>query len=214
MRVVFFSIHDFERSALTAANGAGHELVFLKPRLDPTTVELAARAEAICVFVNDDASGKVLDRLSELGVRYIALRSAGFNNVDLKRANELGIRAANVPEYSPYAVAEHTVALILGLNRRLVKAHNRVHEMNFSLDGLVGFDLHGKVAGIVGLGRIGVVVARILHGFGCELLGFDPAADPDPAERYGVRYVDMDTLCRESDIITLHAPLTAATRYM
>ena len=214
MKIVFYSIHNFEREFLTRANKEGHELLLLGARLDRQTVELAAGADAICIFVNDDASTPIVERLAAMGVQYVALRSAGFNQIDLKRAGELGISVANVPEYSPYAVAEHTVALILALNRRIARAHNRVREMNFSLDGLVGFDLHGKTVGLVGLGRIGAVVARIMHGFGCKLLGHDPNMAPELERDLGVRSVDLPTLFAESDIISLHAPLMAATRHM
>lgn len=214
MKIAVFSAHRFEQSFLEAANRQGHELVMISARLDRQTVELAAGCEAVCLFVNDDGSAAVIERLGELGVRFIALRSAGYNHVDLVRAGELGIRAAYVPEYSPYAVAEHTVALMLALNRRLVRAHNRVREMNFSLDGLVGFDMRGKTVGVVGTGRIGAAVARILHGFGCNLVAYDPYPNHDLVTRYDLRYVDMETLCRESDIVTLHLPLTPQTRYI
>lgn len=214
MKIAVFSAHRFEQPFLEAANRQGHELVMIPTRLDRQTVELAAGFDAVCLFVNDDGSADVIERLHELGVRFLALRSAGYNHVDLVRASELGLRAAYVPEYSPYAVADHTVALMLALNRRLVRAHNRVREMNFSLDGLVGFDMRGKTAGVVGTGRIGAAVASILHGFGCNLIGYDPYPDAELAERYDLRYADMETLCRESDIVTLHLPLTPATRYI
>lgn len=214
MRVAFFSAHQFERRFLETANRVPHDLVFLPVRLDRQTVELAAGSDAVCLFVNDDGSAEILERLAELGIRFIALRSAGYNHVDLVRAHELGMRVAYVPEYSPYAVAEHTVALMLALNRKLIRANSRVREMNFSLDGLVGFDMRGRTVGIVGTGRIGRAVARILHGFGCALLGYDPFPNPEVESEFGLQYVDMETLSRLSDIVTLHLPLTPETRYI
>jgi D-lactate dehydrogenase len=214
MRITVFDTHKFERASLLAANNHRHKITFLELELGEQTTELARGADAITIFVNDDASASVLNQLAKLGVKYIALRSAGYNHIDLKRARELGLRVANVPAYSPYAVAEHTVALMLALNRKLIRANNRVKESNFSLDGLVGFDMNGKIAGIVGTGKIGAVVARILNGFGCQLLGFDPNPDLELISNYQLRYVDLETLCRESDIITLHAPLVEATKYI
>jgi D-lactate dehydrogenase len=175
---------------------------------------LAQGCEAVCIFVNDDASEKILRKLHSLDIKYLVLRSAGFNHLDLQTAKELGMRAARVPEYSPYSVAEHTVALMLALNRKLVRANSRVRDGNFSLDGLTGFDMHGKTAGIIGLGKIGRAVASIMKGFGCRLIGYDPFPDDTWVKESGVRLEDIDTLCRESDIITLHAPLCEETRYM
>ncbi|MCS6809555.1 MAG: 2-hydroxyacid dehydrogenase, partial [Candidatus Kapabacteria bacterium] len=159
-------------------------------------------------------SAEVLDKLYDAGVRYIALRSAGFNHVDIQRARELGFRVANVPAYSPYAVAEHTVALMLALNRKIVRASNRVRDLNFSLDGLVGFDMNGKTVGIIGTGKIGSVVAKILHGFGCRLLCYDIKPDPELERLYAAVFTDLSTLCAESDIITLHTPLLPETKYL
>ncbi|RYY65775.1 MAG: 2-hydroxyacid dehydrogenase [Chitinophagaceae bacterium] len=214
MTVALFSTHAFEKETLRKALAPAHELRLLAPALSADTAALAAGAEAVCLFVNDDASAPVLKQLAALGVRYLVLRSAGFNNVDLETAKALGLRVARVPAYSPYAVAEHTVALILGLNRKLVKAHNRIREGNFSLDGLIGFDLHGKTAGIVGTGKIGQLVAQILRGFGCNVLAFDPAPDAAWAAAHEVHYVSLEELLATSDIISLHAPLTPQTHYL
>ncbi len=168
----------------------------------------------VALFVNDDASAPVLDSLYKLGVRFIALRSAGFNHVDLKHTQMLGIRVANVPGYSPYAVAEHTVAMMLALNRKLISAHNRIMEPNFSLDGLVGFDMNGQTAGIIGTGKIGSVVAKILHGLGCRILAYDQQINQKIVKAYQVEYVDLETLCRQCDIITLHVPFLKETRHI
>jgi D-lactate dehydrogenase len=218
MNVVFFDAHGFEQEAFEAANAAlgdkKHNLIMVKANLNEATAELARGSEAVSIFVNDNASAQVLEKLHAVGVRYIALRSAGFNHVDIPRALELGFRLANVPAYSPYAVAEHTVALMLALNRKIVRASNRVRDLNFSLDGLVGFDMNGKTAGIVGTGKIGAVVAKILHGLGCRLLCYDLYPDSSLEKLYGARFVSLDELCAESDIITLHTPLTPETKYL
>jgi D-lactate dehydrogenase len=214
MKATFFDTHKFEKEYLVNSNNGRHELSFLKVGLNEETAELARGAEVIVIFVNDDASAPVLEKLVSMNIRHIALRSAGYNHVDIKRAKELGLRVANVPAYSPYAVAEHTVALMLALNRKLIRANNRVKELNFSLDGLVGFDMNGKTAGVVGIGTIGSVVVKILHGFGCKLLGSDIYQNPELVEKYGLVYTDLETLFRESDIITLHAPLIESTKYM
>ncbi|MBI2944063.1 MAG: 2-hydroxyacid dehydrogenase [Candidatus Wallbacteria bacterium] len=214
MKIACFSVKPYDREFLLGANSAfGHELTFLEPHLSHETVALAAGFPAICVFVNDRLDRSVLEGLASGGCRLVALRCAGFNNVDLAAANALGITVVRVPAYSPHAVAEHTVALILALNRRLHRAYNRVREGNFALDGLLGFDLHGKVAGIVGTGKIGAVVARILHGFGCRLLATDAVQNPD-CLALGVEYVPLHGLLRQSDIVTLHCPLTPQTRYL
>lgn len=214
MKVAVFSTHIFEKSILQQAANSKHELVLIDVPLSATTAVLAQNCEAVSIFVNDDASEAVLQKLKEQGIRFLVLRSAGFNNVDIKAAETLGIKVARVPEYSPYAVAEHTVALMLALNRKLIKAHNRVHDSNFTLDGLTGFDMHGKTAGIIGLGKIGRVVAKILNGFGCHLLATDPFPNPKLEKELNLSFVDIDTLCQRSDIITLHSPLTEETKYM
>lgn len=214
MNITCFDAHTFEKEFLLKAAAGKHQIQFLKLQLTTETVELAKGADALLLFVNDDGSAPILEKLHSFGIRYIALRSAGFNHIDLAKAKELGIRVANVPAYSPYAVAEHTVALMLALNRKLTKAHNRIRESNFSLTGLVGFDMNGKTAGIIGTGKIGSVVAKILNGFGCRLLGYDILPNMTLAERYGLRYVDLPTLYKESDIITLHTPLLPSTKYL
>ena len=214
MKVAIYSTHQFEKQYLIDANQSVHEFIMLAESLNQKTSSLTIGCEAVSLFVNDDASATVLDSLHECGVKFMALRSAGFNHVDLKHAMKLGIRVANVPGYSPYAVAEHTAVMILGLNRKLISAHNRIMELNFSLDGLVGFDMNGKTAGILGTGKIGSITAKILHGFGCRILAYDQHANPDIIKAFHAHYVDLETLFRESDIITLHVPLLKETRHI
>ncbi|MBL8829833.1 MAG: 2-hydroxyacid dehydrogenase [Planctomycetaceae bacterium] len=214
MRVAIFSTKPYDQQFFTTANERhSFELTFFEPRLTIETVGLAADFEAVCAFVNDRLDAPLLERLARHGTRLIALRCAGFNNVDLAAAERLGIRVVRVPAYSPHAVAEHTVGLILTLNRKLHRAYSRVREGNFSLQGLLGFDLFERTVGIVGTGQIGAVVANILHGFGCRLLGFDPFPNPACAS-IGVKYVALDELLAQSDIITLNCPLTPATRHL
>jgi len=214
VRVTFFSARPYDRAAFQAANAqVGHDLVFLEPHLNVQTARLAAGSAAVCAFVNDTIDAPVLEALASLGVRLIALRSSGFNNVDLARANDLGIVVARVPAYSPHAVAEHAVTLILSLNRKLPRAVARVRDGNFALEGLVGFDLHGRTIGIIGTGKIGSVFARIMNGFGCRLLAIDPAPN-DECRALGVEYVDRDELFAGADIISLHCPLTPQTRHI
>lgn len=214
MKTCIFSNHHFEEKHLLQANNNRHDLHLLDVKLDERTAALAKGCEAVSLFVSDNALADVLKVLHENGVKYLVLRSAGFNHVDLAAAKELGFRVARVPAYSPYAVAEHTVALMLALNRKLIRAHNRVRELNFSLDGLTGFDMHGKTAGVIGTGKIGSAVVRILHGFGCRILTHDQYENEELKTLSGVKYTDCSTLCRESDIITLHVPLNPHTRYL
>jgi D-lactate dehydrogenase len=214
MRVAVFSCKPYDETYLkAAAEGSGHALDFLEARLSCEQVRLAAGYPAVCVFVHDDLGARVLRALSDGGTELVALRAAGFNNVDLAVAAEVGIRVARVPAYSPHAVAEHAVALILSLVRRTHRAYNRVRDGNFALDGLLGYDLHGKSVGIVGSGRIGTVFARIMAGFGCRLLAYDPYPSEE-MRTLGARYVELPELFAESDIIALHAPLTAATHHL
>ena len=214
MQVAVFSTHAYDRRFFDAANAAhGHDLRYFEARLAPATAGLAAGSPAVCAFVNDQLNAAALETLAAGGTQLIALRSAGFNHVDLPAARTLGMTVSRVPAYSPHAVAEHAVALMLSLNRRMHRAYARVREGNFALDGLLGFDFHGRTAGIVGTGAIGAVVARILQGFGCRVIAYDVAPDEACASA-GVEYVPLDELWAASDIITLHAPLTPATRHM
>jgi D-lactate dehydrogenase len=214
MKVGIFSTKQYVRQFFDTANRHfGHELVYFESRLTADTVSLAEGFEAVCPFVNDKITEEVLHRLAQHGTRLIAMRSAGFNNVDIEAAARSGITVARVPAYSPNSVAEHTIALIMTLNRKVCRAFARVREGNFSLDGLLGFDLFAKTVGIVGTGRIGATVACILHGFGCHLLAHDVHHNPE-CEALGVRYVNLPTLFAESDVITLHCPLTRETWHM
>lgn len=214
MRIACFSAKPYDRAFFAAANQAGgHALTFLEPALSYETAALAAGFQAVCLFVNDVADRPTLERLAAGGTRAIALRCAGFNNVDLAAATELGLPVVRVPAYSPHAVAEHAVGLMMMLNRKLHRAYNRVREGNFALDGLLGFDLHGKTVGVIGTGRIGAVACRILSGFGCSVLAHDPVVDAGVAA-LGVRYLALDELLGLSDVVTLHAPLTPATRHL
>lgn len=214
MKTTVFSTHKFEESHLLFANKGKHELNLFETRLTNNTASLAQGSEAISLFTSDDASAKVLEKLSAFGVKYIALRTAGFNNVSIEKAAELGIKISRVPAYSPYAIAEHTVALMLALNRKLIRAHNRVRDMNFSLNGLTGFDMHGKTVGVMGTGKIGTILIKILNGFGCKILAYDSNEKGTLIKQYGVRYTDCKTLCTESDIISLHVPLTQDTKHL
>ena len=214
MRVAVFSSKPYDEQYLgAAAEGSSHELDFFEAKLNCDHVPLAADHDAVCVFVHDEVTGEVLEKLAEGGVKLVALRAAGFNNVDLEVARDLGVRVCRVPAYSPYAVAEHAVALILTLVRRTNRAYNRVRDANFALDGLLGYDLHGKCVGVVGTGRIGTVFATIMQGFGCRLLAYDPYPN-ETMEQLGATYVDLPELFAEADIIALHAPLTPETHHI
>jgi D-lactate dehydrogenase len=210
MIVAVFDTHRFDRAAFEKENTHhGHILNFFGTRLEAKTAGLATGCEAVCAFVNDVLDRPTLTLLREAGVGLVALRAAGYNNVDLAAARELGLTVVRVPDYSPYAVAEHAVALLLALNRKLPRAYNRVRESNFSLESLVGFDLHGKTVGIVGTGKIGAVFARIMAGFGCRLLAFDVF----PRTDLPVTYTSAEQLLAESDVISLHVPLLPVTRH-
>ena len=212
MKIVFFSTRSYDIRFFEAVD-SDHSLVFHSSRLTVDTLPLARSYPCVCVFVNDVVNREVLTDLAEHGLRVVALRCAGFNNVDLVAAAELNVAVVRVPAYSPHAVAEHTFALLLGLNRRLHRASERVRNGDFRLEGLLGFDLHGRTLGVVGTGRIGECVCRIARGFGCRVLATD--VQPSPACRdLGVEYVEWDQLCVDSDIITLHCPLVPSTRHL
>ena len=207
MNTAFFSARRDERPFY---QNAAHALTFFETSLNAATAKLAAGFPAVCLFVNDDANAAALEVVASGGTKFVALRSAGFNHVDLTAAARYGIAVARVPAYSPYAVAEHAVALMLALNRKLVRANARVHENNFLLDGLMGFDLHGRTVGLAGTGQIGGVLAGIMRGFGCQVLAYDP----QPNLNLPVEYVDWEQLLRRSDIVSLHCPLTPATHHL
>ena len=213
MKVAIFSAKKYDREFLSAANASRQQLRFFEPPLNEETVGLATGFDAVCVFVNDQVSASVIAKLCSLGVRLIALRCAGYNNVDLSAAAKHRITVVRVPAYSPYAVAEHAIALMLALNRKVHRAYNRVREGNFALDGLLGFDMHGKTVGLVGTGQIGTVVAQILTGLGCPIVAFDPFPNAT-CRSIGVRYVELNELFALSDIISLHCPLAPENKYI
>ncbi len=214
MKVAVFSSHSHDEVYLSAANeGAGHELVFIEARLGLSTAKLAEGFDAICAFVNDNLDAGVLEALHAVGIGHVALRSAGFNHVDLETAARLGFVIARVPAYSPHAVAEHSVAMMLALNRQIHKSYNRVRDGNLALDGLLGFDLFERTVGIIGTGKIGERVASIMSGFGCRILAHDPHPNPVCVD-LGVEYLDLPSLFAGSDIVTLHTPLTPATHHL
>ena len=214
MKILFYSTKDFEQPYIEAANGTREEVIFIKEALSLQTADKAKGFEVISIFAGDDASSNTLEELYKNGVKSITIRAAGYDNVDIKKATELNIVVANVPEYSPYAIAEHAVALILALNRKIATVDKQVHNLNFTTSNLVGFDLHGKTVGIIGVGKIGGVFAKIMHGFGCRLLGYDIKENKELQEKYGLEYVDLPALCRESNIISIHTGLTPQTNYL
>ncbi|MDO9233631.1 MAG: 2-hydroxyacid dehydrogenase [Methylotenera sp.] len=213
MRVAVFSTKPYDKTFLEVANAGKHQLVYLEPRLDASTAFSAEGAKAVCVFVNDQLDANTLAILARQGVGLVALRCAGFNNVDLVAAEAMEITVARVPEYSPHSVAEHAVALMLTLNRKIHRASARVREGNFSLEGLLGFDMHGKTVGVIGTGKIGLCVTRILSGFGCKVLAFDPYPDNHCVDA-GAKYVTLPELFDQSDIVSLHCPLTPQTHHL
>jgi D-lactate dehydrogenase len=213
VKVSVFSAKPHDRQFLDAANRGKHKLSYFEVHLDHDSAPMAAKAEVVCAFVNDRLDRETLGVIAKGGTRLIALRCTGFNNVDLVAANEVGLVVARVPAYSPSAVAEHAVALILSLNRHVHRAYARAREGNFSLEGLLGFDMQGRTMGIVGTGKIGMALARILHGFGCKILATDPVPNVE-LTRLGVRYVPLPELLTASDVISLHCPLTVETRHL
>lgn len=214
MKIAFFDTHGFDRKYFEEANKKfKHEIHFFKVSLDSQSAKLAAGFDCVCAFVNDNLKAETLKVLKEGGIRLVALRSAGFNHVDLKAAQDFGLPIVRVPAYSPYAVAEHAVALLMTLNRKTHKAYQRVRDANFSLDGLVGHDVHGKTVGVIGTGKIGAVFAKIMRGFGCQVLAFDLSPVKE-LQDLGVTYVDQQRLYQESDIVSLHVPLNKQTHHM
>lgn len=213
MKIAFFSTQPYDITFFESANQAfGHELVFFTQALDPATLSLAKGAQVVCLFVNDQASAAVIEGLKTLGVQKIALRCAGFNNIDVEAAKKAGIKVCRVGAYSPEAVAEHAVALILTLTRKTHKAYNRVREQNFALSGLIGFNIHGKKVGVIGTGNIGQAFCKIMLGFGCEVTAFDLIVNKD-MEALGVKYAPLIEVLA-SDIISLHCPLNEQTKYI
>lgn len=214
MKIAVFSSKPHDRKFFQASNEAfHHDLIFHEPRLTSVTGPLANGFDCVCVFVNDQLDAEVLQALALGGVRIVALRCAGFNNVDLETAERLDIKVVRVPAYSPYSVAEHTVGLILTLNRNIHRAYSRVRDGNFALDGLVGFDLHGRTVGVIGTGTIGTVFAKIMLAFGCRAIGYDKFPSED-CRQLGMEYVELSDLFARSDIISLHCPLSPETHHL
>jgi D-lactate dehydrogenase len=213
MKTLFYSTKDFEKSYLEAANKLEQEVVFVKETLSIDTVDMAKGFDIISIFTSDDASAVVLNMRNNQ-TKYIAIRATGYDNVDLYKTHDIGMVVANVPNYSPYAIAEHAVALILSLNRKTTLANKQVHHHNFSINNLIGFDLHSKTVGIIGVGKIGSIFAKIMHGFSCKILGHDIIENKKQTELYGVKYVDLKTLCAQSNIISIHTGLTPSTKFI
>ena len=212
MKIAFFSTQPYDREYFLRHN-KHHSITFFEAQLDEQTVNVIRDCDAVCCFVNDRLHGAVISSLAAIGIKIIALRCAGFNNVDLVAAKQHQVAVVRVPAYSPHAVAEHAVALIMTLNRKTHKAYNRVREGNFSLQRLTGFDLYGKTVGVIGTGKIGGCFAQIMQGFGCKVLAFDLATNAK-LERKGVKYLPLTDLIRQSDIISLHCPLTEQTKHL
>ena len=213
IKIAFFDAKDYDKTLFNEYNKKyNYEITYFESKLNSETAPLAQGFDVVCVFVNDKVDKETLDKLNEYGVKLVALRCAGFNNVDFD--NLQNIRVVRVPQYSPYAVAEHAIALLLNINRKIYKSYQRVKKYNFSLDGLLGFDLHGKTIGVVGTGKIGKVFIEIMKGFGTNIIAYDLFKDEKAAENLGFEYVSFEELCEKSDIISLHCPLTPETQYI
>ena len=213
MKVAVFSSKPYDQQHLGIINQDQHDLTFFEPHLDQQTAPLANGFDAVCCFVNDTLDADTIAALAENNIKFIAMRCAGYNNVDLKACEQHGIKVARVPEYSPYAVAEHAVALALNLNRNIHRAHHRVRENDYSLNGLLGFDLHGKTVGVIGTGKIGVCFIKIMQGFGCKVIAYDPYPN-EAVKALGVEYKSLDDLLPECEVISLHCPLNSGTYHI
>lgn len=210
IKIAFFDTEDYDKKLFNKYNKKyNYEITYFESKLNAETAQLAKGYDVVCIFVNDKADKATLEILNQCGVKLLALRCAGFNNVDLKHLGN--IRVVRVPQYSPYAVAEHATALLLNINRKIYKSYQRVKKYNFSLSGLLGFDLHGKTVGVVGTGKIGKAFIQIMNGFGTKVIAYDLFKDEKAAEELGFQYVDFEELCKKSDIISLHCPLTPET---
>jgi len=214
MKTLVYSIQGFVKPFLVKAAVGKHELGFTEQLLNETTAHFAKGFEVVSLFTSDNASAEVLAKLNECGIKFIALRSVGYDHVDLAIAKSLGIKVANVPAYSPYSIAEHTVALLMALNRKIVLGQQLIRQNDFRLDELVGFDLHGKTVGIVGTGKIGSVFSKIMYGFGCKLLAYDIEVNEALIKETQIEYVSFENVCKQSDVISINCPLNAATKYM
>ncbi|MDB5203696.1 MAG: 2-hydroxyacid dehydrogenase [Ferruginibacter sp.] len=214
MKILFYSDRPYEQPFLIRSNKAGHDIHFTTESLSSQNTSMASGFDAVSVFTGDDCSAALLQELHSQGVQYLVTRSAGVDHIDIDAAKKLGIRVANVPAYSPHAIAEHGIAMMLALTRKLILADNQVHQQDFRLDNLVGFNLHHKTVGLIGTGKIGAITAKILHGFGCQLLAYDIHPDESLTEKYGVVFTTLAELCAAADIISLHTPLNPSTKYL
>jgi D-lactate dehydrogenase len=214
MKILFYSTKKYERSYLTTANSNNYGLVFCNEPLSLETASLAKGYDCISIFTNDDASAEVIEKLYANGIKYIVIRATGYDNIDLEKANDVGIKVANVPNYSPYSIAEHSLCLLLAAARNLLTANKQVQEQNFTIENLVGFTLHKKTVGIIGTGKIGTLLVKILHGFNCNILAYDIAPNNTVELTYGAEYTSLENLCRSCDIISIHLPLNENTKYL
>ncbi len=212
MKVLIYSLKEFEKSYLFSAQGKHEKISYTKDSLNKDTAYQAEDFDVISIFSADDASAEVLEKLHSYGIKYITTRAAGYDNIDINKASDLGITIANSPEYSPYSIAEHAVAMLLYINRKISIAERQIKKHNFLLDKLIGFDLHDKTVGVIGVGKIGQVFVRIMNGFGCRVLGCDPVQNHNLSRNFGLEYVDLETLCKNSNIISLHTILNESTR--
>jgi D-lactate dehydrogenase len=214
MKILVYSVHGFDKPFLEKAAQGKHELFFTEHALNETTDNLANGCDAVALFTSDNASKKVVEKLLAYGVKFIALRSVGYDHVDLAKAKQFGTKVANVPAYSPYAIAEHAVALLVALNRKILLSQQLMNKNDFSLDQLIGFDLHEKTIGIVGTGKIGAAFAKIMHGFGCKLIAYDIEENQELIHQTNISYTSLEELCKSSDVISVCCPLNTATKYM
>ena len=214
MKTLFYSTKPYEQPYLEKANINKSELTFLKKPLNAETAHLATGYDIVSIFTGDDASTAVIKLLHDIDVKFITTRAAGHDNIDIEKANAVGIKVTNVPAYSPYAIAEHVIALIQALNRKTIIAEKQVHQQNFTTDNLIGYDLHGKTIGIIGVGIIGSVLVKIMYGFGCKILCCDPNENDQLKQKFGVEYSDKESLCASSDIISIHTSSTPETKYL
>jgi D-lactate dehydrogenase len=214
MKTLVYSAHGFDKPFMEKAANGKHELFFTESLLHENTTDLAKGFMAIALFTSDNASARVIEQLHESGIRFIALRSVGYDHVDIGKAKALGIKVANVPAYSPYAIAEHAVALLLALNRRLILGQRLMKQNDFQLDKLVGFDLHGKTIGVIGTGKIGASFAKIMNGFGCELLAYDIETNRELMQQVNIKYTSLENVCKKADVISVCCPLNDKTKYM
>ncbi|TDE01423.1 2-hydroxyacid dehydrogenase [Flavobacterium hiemivividum] len=214
MKILMYSIFAFDKSFIENTTHGKLEIEYTDKSLNEDTAILAKGYEGIALFTADDASDVVLEKLYLLGIRYIALRSVGYDHINIMKARALGIKVANVPAYSPYSVAEHAVALLMALNRKITLGQKLMQMGDYRLDNLIGFDLHGKKVGIIGTGKIGAAFAKIMHGFGCQILAYDPQINEELSKQINISYSTLEELCKNSDVISVHCPLNSETKYM